>query len=86
MKPPKERKPGPIHPKVPNRVVIHGRTCVKAPHLVGGGYLHGESDDGPYWVDRWPYCGRCHYVLDKRELNEIEDRRRQAKKPRKRKK
>jgi hypothetical protein len=43
----------------------HGKTCEKKPHdNPNGGYLHGEDDDTPYDVDGWPYCGRCHQVLD----------------------
>ena len=33
--------------------------CPKVPHT-GGGHLHDERDDAPYWVDGLPYCGRCH--------------------------
>jgi len=50
---------GPVEP------LVHGQTCQKAPHdKLSGGYLHGEDDDTPYMVDHWPYCGRCHSVLD----------------------
>lgn len=37
----------------------HGINCVKAPHT-DGGYLHADTDDGPYEVDNVKYCGRCH--------------------------
>ncbi len=46
--------------------IQHPIDCEKVPHdKPGGGYLHDEDDDRPYDVDGWPYCGRCHYVLDK---------------------
>lgn len=41
--------------------VRHGINCRKVPHCFrGDGYLHMESDDGPYDVDGVTYCGRCH--------------------------
>lgn len=42
----------------------HGENgrCIKVPHD-GGGYLHSETDDGPYDVDGVWYCGRCHEYL-----------------------
>jgi len=50
-----------IHVTLP--VVIHGVTCPKAAHSNTGGYLHAESDDTPYDVDGYSFCGRCHVAL-----------------------
>jgi hypothetical protein len=44
-------------------VMVHGRTCPKAPHGNDGGHLHGPDDDMPYAVDGVEYCGRCHQAL-----------------------
>lgn len=62
--------------ELPTTHVQHGRlyaiiakfealtlTCEKAPHVLGGGYLHAEDDDTPYFVDHVQYCGRCHAAL-----------------------
>ncbi len=42
----------------------HHQDCEKVKHT-GGGYLHGDNDDGPYDVDGLEYCGRCHAFLKK---------------------
>ena len=43
-------------------LVQHGVNCKKVEHL-GGGYLHGEDDDTPHFVDNARYCGRCHTAI-----------------------
>jgi hypothetical protein len=43
--------------------VVHGQTCVKQQHALGGAYLHSAVDDSPYDVDGCRYCGRCHQAL-----------------------
>lgn len=43
--------------------VQHGVTCTKAAHFPREGYLHGEDDDGPYYVDGVTHCGRCHRAI-----------------------
>ncbi len=45
-----------------SEVMVHGRTCKKAPHI-GAGHLHGANDDRPFDVDGLTYCGRCHEWL-----------------------
>lgn len=43
--------------------VVHGKTCAKYVHALGGGYLHADDDDSPYDVDGVTYCGRCHTYI-----------------------
>ena len=45
-----------------HRINRHGYDCDKVQHS-GTGYLHAETDDGPYDVDGCLYCGRCHRSL-----------------------
>src|SRR5882672_2255627 len=42
--------------------MTHGQNCNKEPHS-GSGYLHDETYDSPFDVDRVLYCGRCHMAM-----------------------
>lgn len=43
-------------------LIVHGKNCAKIVHAQGAGYLHGENDNSPYYVDGVRYCGRCHHL------------------------
>lgn len=41
--------------------VIHGKTCPKADHETTSlGYYHTAEYDGPFDMQGFFYCGRCH--------------------------